>query len=69
MKRRDFVRTVGGVSLGSAMGEFTGAAEPAPFDVKTLFEASSPALHRLGRCMFALLGGPRRQNGRLSNSR
>lgn len=44
MKRRDFFKTVGGVSLASAMGECAGGAESAPFDLKTLFEANSSAV-------------------------
>jgi hypothetical protein len=42
MKRREFLKTVGGVSVACAFSDFGGAAEPAPIDIKSLFEANSP---------------------------
>lgn len=44
MKRREFLKTAGAVSLVSALGDFLGASEPAPFDMGMLFEANSPEL-------------------------
>jgi len=44
MKRREFLRMVGGVTLASALGDPTRASEPAQLDVGSLFEASSPAV-------------------------
>jgi hypothetical protein len=41
-KRREFLKTAGGVSLASPLGDSAGAAEPAPLDAGALFEASSP---------------------------
>ncbi len=41
MKRREFLKTAGGVSLASVTGDFVGASEPAPLDIGSLFEANS----------------------------
>ncbi|MFO7906340.1 MAG: hypothetical protein ACQESR_17250 [Planctomycetota bacterium] len=34
MRRREFLKSAGGVSLASAFGELVSAAEPAPLDVE-----------------------------------
>ncbi len=57
VKRREFLRTAGGVSLAGAMGGFVGAVEPAPLDVESLFEANRPEVLALAervmqKCVF-----------------
>jgi hypothetical protein len=49
VKRREFLRTAGGVSLASVLGDFVGASEPAPLDVGSLFEANSPEVLALAK--------------------
>lgn len=44
MKRREFLKTAGAVSLAGALGGFIDASEPAPLDMGLLFEANSPEL-------------------------
>ena len=42
MKRREFFKTAGGVSVAYTLVDFVGASERTPLDVGSLFEASSP---------------------------
>jgi putative isomerase len=42
VKRRKFLKTVGGVTLASSLGDFAAAAEAAPPNLGSLFEANSP---------------------------
>ena len=49
MKRREFLKTAGGVSLASVLGDFVGASEPAPLDMGSLFEANSPEVLALAQ--------------------
>ncbi|KPK44000.1 MAG: hypothetical protein AMK72_12625 [Planctomycetes bacterium SM23_25] len=53
MKRRAFLKTAGGAALASALGDFVGASEPAPLDVGSLFEASSPEVLALAERVMA----------------
>ena len=49
MKRREFLKTAGAVSLASALGDFVGASEPAPLDMGLLFEANRPEVLALAK--------------------
>ncbi|MFW6114381.1 MAG: amylo-alpha-1,6-glucosidase [bacterium] len=42
MKRRDLLRTIGGIPLAGLFGNWADAAQSAPRDLSLLFEASSP---------------------------
>jgi len=53
MKRRAFLKTVGGVSLVSVLGEFVRASEPAPPDLRSLFEADNPDVLALAERVMA----------------
>jgi len=53
VKRRAFLKTAGGAALASALGDFVGASEPAPLDVGSLFEASSPEVLALAERVMA----------------
>ena len=41
MKRREFIKTAGGLSLASAFGDCVGASEPALLDIGSLFAANN----------------------------
>lgn len=49
VSRRRFLQQAGGTSLALALAGSFGAAEPAPLDVASLFEASSPEVLALAR--------------------
>ncbi len=49
MKRREFLRTVGGVALAGALGDLAGASDSAPLDIGSLFEANSPEVLALAK--------------------
>ena len=42
VKRRKFLKTVGGASLAGVLGDFIGASEPELLKIGSLFEANSP---------------------------
>jgi hypothetical protein len=63
MKRRRFLKTVGGVTLASSLGDFADVAEGAPPDVGSLFEANSPEVLALAervmaKCVFEKIMPP-----------
>jgi len=47
VRRREFLKTAGGVSLAGAIGDFVHAAEPAILDIESLFDASGPEVVEL----------------------
>ncbi len=49
MKRREFLKTAGGVSAASMLGDLVSASEPAPLDVGSLFKANSPEVLALAK--------------------
>ena len=44
MKRREFLKAAGGVSLAGVLGDFSGASEPAALDTGLLFDTRSYAV-------------------------
>lgn len=49
MKRREFLKAVGGAALAGASGNLSGVAESAPPDVGSLFQAESPEVLALAK--------------------
>ena len=49
MKRREFIKAVGGVGLAGALGDLAGASDSAPLDIGSLFEANSPEVLALAK--------------------
>jgi len=47
MRRRTFLKTMGGISLAGLLGEAAGAAQAAALDIGALFEAASPEVQAL----------------------
>jgi putative isomerase len=49
LKRREFLKAVGGAALAGASGNVAGASESAPLDVGSLFQAGSPEVLALAK--------------------
>ncbi len=63
MKRRNFLKSAGGASLASILGNFAGASESATLEVEALFEANSPEVLALAarvmeKCVLAKIMAP-----------